>query len=532
MKRNGTVRGVLACAAAFARILITVAAVVLCAVGIYIHAVYPAEKLDELWFYLTGSTGAGTAAVWQAFGVLVGPCLAVIALLLIPQYAFARHPLERKRVSRRTGKARTVRLLPLRHRWLFTAVSALILAGIGLGQVGAFGYLRSRFTESEFFESEYVSPKTAGRVTAPEEKRNLLFIELESFETSLFSREHGGLWDVELIPELYALLSDPDAVYFASDGNTHGTLNAYGTTWTPAALIGYTAGIPFKVPVGKNNSYHSEDFLSGAWALGDILAANGYRNILVSAATTTFGGVGEYFTAHGGYTIVDKNTPYFIDAAGNRLEFSIPQSQWNEWGYSDAAAFSMAREVLTAQAASSDEPWHMVIKTTDAHFNGYLYEAGNGYEGSVRSHGTQVENVYATTSREVGSFIAWLKEQSFYADTTVVLVGDHPNMLAGLCGSVEADARGRYNLILNSVVSTENTKDRAFTAFDFYPTILAAAGFTVHGDRLGLGVNLFSDSPTLAEEFGMTVLNAELEKRSDFYIDRIMGRRDYEALEK
>ena len=30
----------------------------------------------------------------------------------------------------------------------------------------------------------------------------------------------------------------------------------------------------------------------------------------------------------------------------------------------------------------------------------------------------------------------------------------------------------------------------------------------------------------------MTVLNAELEKRSDFYIDRIMGRRDYEALEK
>ena len=162
----------------------------------------------------------------------------------------------------------------------------------------------------------------------------------------------------------------------------------------------------------------------------------------------------------------------------------------------------------------------MVIKTTDAHFNGYLYEAGNGYEGSVRSHAKQIENVYATTSREVGSFIAWLKEQSFYADTTVVLVGDHPNMLAGICGEVSADARGRYNLILNSAV----------TAFGFYPTILAAAGFTIRGDRLGLGVNLFSPVPTLAEQYGMTVLNAELEKNSDFYIDRIMGRRDYEAL--
>ena len=153
MKRHGTARRALARAALCARILITAAAVVLCAVGIYIHAVYPAEKLDELWFYLTGSSGAGTAAVWQAFGVLIGPCLAAIALLLLPQYLFSRHPLERKHVSRRTGKARTVRLLPLRHKWLFTIVSALILVGIGLGQVGAFGYLRSRFTESEFFES-------------------------------------------------------------------------------------------------------------------------------------------------------------------------------------------------------------------------------------------------------------------------------------------------------------------------------------------------------------------------------------------
>ena len=148
----------------------------------------------------------------------------------------------------------------------------------------------------------------------------------------------------------------------------------------------------------------------------------------------------------------------------------------------------------------------------------------------MRSHAKQIENVYATTSREVGSFIAWLKEQSFYADTTVVLVGDHPNMLAGICGEVSADARGRYNLILNSAVTTTETKNRAFTAFDFYPTILAAAGFTIRGDRLGLGVNLFSSVPTLAEQYGMTVLNAELEKNSDFYIDRIMGRKDYEAL--
>lgn len=510
----------------------TALAVVFCAVGIYIHVLYPAEKLEELWFYLWGSTGTGTAVIRQAFFVLLLPCLAVCALLLTMQYGFRRHPLELRRTSRKTGKTRTIRILPVRHRALFTAVTCLLLIGIGLGQLGAFTYLRLNLTGSEFFAERYVSPKTPGRVTAPQEKRNLIFIELESFETSFFSRGHGGLWEEELIPELYELLSDPDAVWFASDGNTHGTLNAFGTTWTTAALVGYTAGIPFKVPVGKNNSYAAKNFLSGAWSLGDILQENGYRNILVSAATTSFGGVDRYFTAHGNYTIVDENNLHFTNGAGKRTDFTIPESQLNEWGFSDAAAFRIAQQVLTAQTSGSDEPFHLFISTIDTHFGGYRYNAGDGYEGSIRSFDTQIENVYATTSREVGAFVAWLKEQPFYESTTVVLVGDHPNMTAGICGDVESDARGRYNLILNSVVTTENRKNRSFTAFDFYPTMLSAMGFRIAGGQLGLGVDLFSGQPTLAEQYGIAVLNRELEKRSAFYIDRIIGRWDYGNLER
>lgn len=513
-------------------VTVTVLAVVFCAVGIYIHALYPAEKLDELWFYLLGSSGTGSSVIRQAFFTLVLPCLAVSALLLVLQYGFRKHPLIWRRTSRKTGKERAVRLLPVRHRWLFTVLTCLVLIGIGLGQVGAFTYLRLNLVGSEFFADRYVSPKTPGRIVAPEKKRNLILIELESFETSFFSREHGGLWDTELIPELYDLLSDPDAVWFASDGNTHGTLNASGTTWTTAALIAYTSGIPFKVPVGKNNSYHAKNFLPGAWSLGDVLAENGYRNILVSGATTTFGGVGEYFTAHGNYTIVDENNLHFTNGAGKRTDFSIPESQRNEWGFSDAAAFRIAQQVLTAQTSGSDEPFHLFISTIDTHFSGYRYNAGNGYEGSIRTHRTAAENAYATTSREVGAFVAWLKEQPFYKDTTVVLVGDHTNMLAGICGDVEADARGRYNLILNSAVTTENVKNRAFTALDFYPTMLSAMGFQIVGGQLGLGVDLFSDRQTLAERYGMTVLNTELEKKSDFYIDRIIGRLDYENLER
>lgn len=525
---------ILRCIGVALHVLVTVAAVTACAAGIYVHAVFPAEKLDELWFYLSGGVGnGGGETVGKAVAVLVAPCLAVSALLLFLQYGFRKRPIERRWVSRRSGRERVWHILPIRPRWAFTTVCCLLLVGIGLGQVGTYSYLYASLHGSEFLEQNYVDPKTEGGVTAPEKKRNLVFIALESMETSFFSREEGGLWDENIIPELYGLLSDPNAVYFATDGNTHGTLNAFGSTWTTAALISYTSGLPFKVPVGKENSYHSENFLSGAWSLGDVLAENGYRNILVSGAETSFGGVAEYFTAHGDYDLVDVDHPYYTDSAGGRLEFSVPKSQTSTWGFSDEATFRIAQEVLEAETEATDEPWQLFISTIDTHFDGYTYSAGYGYRGSVTQYGTKTENVYATTSREVGLFIEWLKAQPFYENTTVVIVGDHPNMWKSLFDGVSADERGRYNVILNSAVSPQgqDPHDRLFTAYDLYPTVLSALGFRLSTGHLALGVDLFSGLPTYAELHGMETFNAELQKRSDFYIDRIMGRRDYENLE-
>ena len=514
-----------------AHILVTVLSVAACAGGIYIHVLFPAEKLDELWFYLTGGVGTGGGeAIGRAAAILVVPCLAVSGLLLFLQYGFRLHPVGPHWRSRKTGEVRQLRLLPVRPRWLFTLVSCLLLVGIGLWQVGTFSYLASNATKSEWIELNYVSPKLPGRIKDPQKKRNLVFIELESMETSFFSREHGGLYDTEVIPELYELLSAPEAVYFTSDEGTRGTRNVFGSTWTTAALVSYTAGIPFKVPVGKDNSYHSEQFLYGAWSLGDVLNSNGYRNILVSGAMTSFGGVQEYFTAHGDYAIVDVHHPQFRGSDGQLLNFSVPDSQRNEWGFSDAATLQIAREVLTAQTEKSDEPWHLFISTIDTHFTGYTYKAGNGYEGSVTSFDTQAENVYATTSREVGAFIDWLRSQPFYENTTVVIVGDHPNMSKYVCSGVSADERGRYNVILNSAVTTRNTKNRQFTAFDFYPTVLAAMGFEMKIDYLALGVNLFSDTMTYAERYGLSWFNEEMSRKSEFYIDHILGRGDYRDL--
>ena len=54
---------------------------------------------------------------------------------------------------------------------------------------------------------------------------------------------------------------------------------------------------------------------------------------------------------------------------------------------------------------------------------------------------------------------------------------------------------------------------------DLFPTTLAAMGCTIPGDRLGLGTNLFADTPTLMEELGEETLEKEMTKYSRYYFD-------------
>ena len=45
----------------------------------------------------------------------------------------------------------------------------------------------------------------------------------------------------------------------------------------------------------------------------------------------------------------------------------------------------------------------------------------------------------------------------------------------------------------------------------------------IQGDRIGLGTNLFSDKPTILEQYGDEKVQKELAKSSAFYKQRILG---------
>lgn len=55
-----------------------------------------------------------------------------------------------------------------------------------------------------------------------------------------------------------------------------------------------------------------------------------------------------------------------------------------------------------------------------------------------------------------------------------------------------------------------------------FPTILASMGVEIEDDRLGIGTNLFSETPTVYEEYGFEYVNNELEKKSEFMNNNIL----------
>lgn len=86
------------------------------------------------------------------------------------------------------------------------------------------------------------------------------------------------------------------------------------------------------------------------------------------------------------------------------------------------------------------------------------------------------------------------------------------------CDNVSPDYPRRvYTAILNPAAeAADPERYREYTTYDMFPTTLAAMGVEISGDRLGLGVNLFSRESTLLERDGAELMERELKRQSEF----------------
>lgn len=428
-------------------------------------------------------------------------------------------------------------IIGLRNKHGKCMIALFLVAVIACGSVGRAAYevydeldvkeyLVSQKKESHFIEQNYVDPRTT-KITFPDKKRNLIYIYLESMESTFASKGDGGGLDFNCIPELTTLAEEN--TNFSNSDKLGGGYPAYGGTWTMAGIFSQTSGIPIK------NSEQTDDvnatlaeqssFSSQARNLEDILADEGYNQCFMIGSDATFGGRRAYFESHGkGQTeICDYNTA--------KENGQIPEDYYVWWGYEDQKLFANAQEKLT-ELSSKDEPFNFTMLTVDTHFeDGYVCEQCQNEFGD-----NQYANVMACSSRQVDAFVKWIQQQPFYENTTIVISGDHLTMDSDFCNDVSEDyERSVYNVFINLPegldTSFEKTHNREFATLDMFPTTLAAMGVTIEGDRLALGVNLFSDEQTLTEQYGRKGLDKELMKKSKFY-DMLINDVDIDALQK
>lgn len=462
-------------------------AMVLLFADLWYIRIYGKTNFDSIIFTLTSNlSGSSSTLLWQYIVEGLIPAILASALLILLSVILLRKK-----------KVRT---------WMATM-------GLCLVSLGALAYaaVDSQLVEYlininngfNIYEDFYQDPDDT-QITFPKEKRNLVYIVLESMESTFLSKELGGGVENNLIQELYELAKNN--INFSQNEGVGGFRQTTGATWTIGSLVAQTSGVPLVPIVEPNETSGDGTFLPGLTTLADILHDNGYYQAFMLGSSAAFGDTGLLYSAHG----VDK--VYDVYTAPD--DGIVEPGYWdNWWGMEDYYLFEYAKQELT-KIAAQDQPFAFTMMTIDTHHVG-----GHTCPYCEKEYQQQYDNVIACSSRQVAAFISWLQQQPYYENTTVVIVGDHNSMDNGYFKRNVEDGyiRRVYNCFINSAAQTTASKNREFTTLDLFPTTLAAMGCTIEGDRLGLGTNLFSGLPTLLEQWDYETLCARLYSNKDYY---------------
>lgn len=489
-------------------ILVLFATTVLFSLSLYI-----ADEFDvsfETLLYTICSPTKGTAGSVFEDGltfckpiIICGTALLILIMLLTTFLCYRIFVSIR---NENRGEASEIKYLPIIGNFgtVYAAIILLITIFFSFKTLDIFPYLERRINSTTIYEDYYVNP--TGKVTkSRNQTNNLIFIYLESMETTYADTDNGGVQNDNYIPYLTELAYEN--ITFSNGKKLGGYHASSGTTWTLGNLLATTSGIPFEFPIDCNSMQEVRDtFAPDLVSLGDVLEEQGYKNYFMLGSDSAFAGTNMYLKGHGNYEIMD-----YWWAIGNCL---LPSDYYVWWGFEDFHLYDFAKNELL-RIASYGEPFNFTIRTVDTHhMDGYVCEKCSDI------YDNDTANVVSCADRQVSDFIHWCSEQDFYDTTTIVIIGDHPRMDSNLVETVDYYDRTEYNCFINSRASeNSNLFNREFCAMDIFPTTLAAMGFIIEGDRLGLGTNLFSNRETIPEMLGYDAFNDEISRYSKFYID-------------
>lgn len=497
----------------FVSIVFTIAATIVLA-GLFLKG----NNLENLLYYARVPMSDGsTQAIKNCVDFCVPTAISIFVLTNILSFIILINKSTLNRYSAKNKfyfPAKQMKFI-YRHGFLISFIFLISTIAFFGNQIDAFSYLKGMMRTTQVYEEEYTPPQDQ-TYEFPSKKKNLIYIFLESMETSFASVEEGGLMQENFIPYLTELAKEN--ISFSDKEVLGGAHPVPGTTWTAAAMVTQTSGIPLTIPITKSNFGDDDKFLPGAYSLGEILEDAGYNQTLMVGSKASYAKRQDYFEQHGNYNIFDYHTAIELGEEQGYL----PPDYYVWWGFEDQKLFDYAkREILRLH--SEGEPFNFTMLTVDTHFT-------DGYkcEQCQSNFDNQYANVIHCSDRQIYDFVNWIKAQPFYKNTVIVLSGDHLTMDHKYFDKVDETVkeRGRriYNCFINTGLSDEHSKNRTFSTLDIFPTTLAALGVKWGNQSLGLGVNLFSGEQTLCEEKGLDAFSYQLASGSNFYSDYIIDK--------
>lgn len=179
---------------------------------------------EQLLFNLHVSMkGANSSAVWRC---LLFACGSSTAVLLAVLYGLKR--LREKQPEH--WLLRWLRKAAKRKRTV-TAVSLIVCLLCMNCNLEFVQFLKNQTVVTTIYQNEYVAPEKVA-YQFPEQKRNLIYIFLESMEVTYTNGNEGGARPTDLIPELRGMAQNH--VNFSPNSGFGGGYTLPGTTWTMA----------------------------------------------------------------------------------------------------------------------------------------------------------------------------------------------------------------------------------------------------------------------------------------------------------
>ena len=236
-------------------IVLTTAATILCFSIRWMFDTWSNLTMDELVYHLTAPLeGTNDGMIMQYLNACVVPAVLVLVLVVVLFSAWR----ENRKYYVVMGVGMITSLV----------VSAIAVRGAWT-ELDVGSYVKAQGSYSDFIDEYYVNPADV-EITFPEQKRNLIFIFLESVETTYADKNNGGAFEENVIPELTQIAQENED-FSGKSTELNGGYSMPGTTWTMGAMFAHTSGLPLSISIDGNNMDTQDSFLSSAITLGDIL---------------------------------------------------------------------------------------------------------------------------------------------------------------------------------------------------------------------------------------------------------------------